>query len=49
MSDCRFGISLVNYPDPDPDENTATSFHFWLEFDETQASVLIWIFTSDFL
>ena len=21
MSDCRFGVSPVNYPDPDPDEN----------------------------
>ena len=20
MSDCRFGVSPVNYPDPDPDE-----------------------------
>ena len=23
MSDCRFGVSLVNYPDPDPDVNFA--------------------------
>ena len=21
MSDCRFGVSPVNYPDPDPDVN----------------------------
>ena len=21
MSDCRFGVSPVNYPDPDPDPN----------------------------
>ena len=22
MSDCRFGVSPVNYPDPDPDPET---------------------------
>ena len=22
MSDCRFGVSPVNYPDPDPDPTT---------------------------
>ena len=22
MSDCRFGVSPVNYPDPDPDPDT---------------------------
>ena len=22
MSDCRFGVSPVNYPDPDPDPGT---------------------------
>ena len=22
MSDCRFGVSPVNYPDPDPDGDT---------------------------
>ena len=29
MSDCRFGVSPVNYPDPDPDpdpDTTATAF-----------------------
>ena len=25
MSDCRFGVSPVNYPDPDPD-----SYSMWL-------------------
>ena len=24
MSDCRFGVSPVNYPDPDPDSETAS-------------------------
>ena len=24
MSDCRFGVSPVNYPDPDPDHQFAT-------------------------
>ena len=24
MSDCRFGVSPVNYPDPDPDPNLLT-------------------------
>ena len=23
MSDCRFGVSPVNYPDPDPDQHDA--------------------------
>ena len=25
MSDCRFGVSPVNYPDPDPDDRRADS------------------------
>ena len=25
MSDCRFGVSPVNYPDPDPDARDAQS------------------------
>ena len=24
MSDCRFGVSPVNYPDPDPDRHKTT-------------------------
>ena len=28
MSDYRFGVSPVNYPDPDPDENISTFFEF---------------------
>ena len=24
MSDCRFGVSPVNYPDPDPERKLAT-------------------------
>ena len=24
MSDCRFGVSPVNYPDPDPDPGNGT-------------------------
>ena len=27
MSDCRFGVSPVNYPDPDPDVSR-TIFHW---------------------
>ena len=23
MSDCRYGVSPVNYPDPDPDKTSA--------------------------
>ena len=33
MSDCRFGVSPVNYPDPDPDHtcnNTCAASH-WLD------------------
>ena len=26
MSDCRFGVSPVNYPDPDPDPENAAFF-----------------------
>ena len=26
MSDCRFGVSPVNYPDPDPDPGTGVVF-----------------------
>ena len=26
MSDCRFGVSPVNYPDPDP-ESSSTDFY----------------------
>ena len=25
MSDCRFGVSPVNYPDPDPDPTSGLS------------------------
>ena len=25
VSDCRFGVSPVNYPDPDPDPDQGTS------------------------
>ena len=27
MSDCRFGVSPVNYPDPDPDHRFMGSIH----------------------
>ena len=27
MSDCRFGVSPVNYPDPDPDHQSWTILH----------------------
>ena len=32
VSDCRFGVSPVNYPDPDPDESCVyfNTFHFFL-------------------
>ena len=28
MSDCRFGVSPVNYPDPDPEVNTSPVCEF---------------------
>ena len=28
MSDCRFGVSPVNYPDPDPEIAIKAYFHF---------------------
>ena len=27
MSDCRFGVSPVNYPDPDPDPDSDLFIH----------------------
>ena len=27
MSDCRFGVSPVNYPDPDPDVQSDQGLH----------------------
>ena len=33
MSDCRFGVSPVNYPDPDPDRSTI--------YDETEFLVYV--------
>ena len=34
MSDCRFGVSPVNYPDPDPDPivNIRPSDGRWIDF-----------------
>ena len=29
VSDCRFGVSPVNYPDPDPDPDIGQRFLFW--------------------
>ena len=29
MSDCRFGVSPVNYPDPDPDRGNNMYFTFF--------------------
>ena len=29
MSDCRFGVSPVNYPDPDPDLPGVDSLQCW--------------------
>ena len=31
MSDCRFGVSPVNYPDPDPENGTAGANLFRFE------------------
>ena len=28
MSDCRFGVSPVNYPDPDPDHTDKKNPHY---------------------
>ena len=30
MSDCRFGVSPVNYPDPDPDLQGNLSGHVYI-------------------
>ena len=30
MSDCRFGVSPVNYPDPNPDPGTPSPGIWWL-------------------
>ena len=35
MSDCRFGVSPVNYPDPDPEESVA--FLFYVHYGMTYA------------
>ena len=32
MSDCRFGVSPVNYPDPDPDSNALVVEAHGLEY-----------------
>ena len=29
MSDCRFGVSPVNYPDPDPDPDMDSPDHYY--------------------
>ena len=29
MSDCRFGVSPVNYPDPDREQNLTEAFGFF--------------------
>ena len=28
VSDCRFGVSPVNYPDPDPDQGTSSIMRY---------------------
>ena len=30
MSDCRFGVSPVNYPDPDPEQKVGAAGAFFL-------------------
>ena len=32
MSDCRFGVSPVNYPDPDPDPGVLHHFRLVITF-----------------
>ena len=32
MSDCRFGVSPVNYPDPDPDPHCNLIFFSFISF-----------------
>ena len=44
MSDCRFGVSPVNYPDPDPDiSSLPTNFGlgFCIEFTDTNFGSII--------
>ena len=38
MSDCRFGVSPVNYPDPDPDPDVAQMSLANIKTDETNKS-----------
>ena len=35
MSDCRFGVSPVNYPDPDPDRRLLFKLDFYGVRDDT--------------
>ena len=37
MSDCRFGVSPVNYPDPDPDVKFVHFFAFEAKLLEIEA------------
>ena len=34
MSDCRFGVSPVNYPDPDPDRSVTSSIPTYFQNSE---------------
>ena len=46
MSDCRFGVSPVNYPDPDPDHIDMTIDVDWdikPQTKQTKLKHLIWI------
>ena len=42
MSDCRFGVSPVNYPDPDPDEGHPINSGTCLLWDEPYAVTWNW-------
>ena len=52
MNDCRFGVSPVNYPDPDPDGYLKIRPDFWIsinQFLDIQKSVEYWISIIRFL
>ena len=41
MSDCRFGVSPVNYPDPDPEGGNEGCYIFQYPHEQTQSNRLL--------
>ena len=44
MSDCRFGVSPVNYPDPDPESYLVANSEDKFSCDMAQISVRVYTF-----